>query len=962
MNKYMLIFLCLSFSAVAQIKENKIESPVPASKIFSNQQYRSPRLSPDASYVAVFEYNDGSPRVGLIERKSDNFIPVADLGKGGQLINHFWLSANKLYLEVSVIAKERRIEATTIIEINVNDDGMPSLSPHQIRQPGYVLGRAHSASEKLVFAHKPPEGETRIFVTDPMALTQADWQGEDEIDGLIDESVFYFYDSPSDQLLSLSYDSEASTFSMQYRTLRGTQWHTLLEDFDTEYSFKPMGFIDENNLAVLSDISTDKIALYRYNIPTKTFGEVLYEHDSYDLLSAEVNYETGEPTSVTYYKGGELTVEYLNSVHNYRQSVLNANLNGRNAILVDYSAEADVYVVAAYAPDAPADLYVYDVQNKVASLLFSVQPELDEYRFSAAQLLTFESSSNQIESYFYPAVGEDNNTLLIMPHGGPIGVRDTADFNRVVQFYTTRGYAVLQVNFHGSFGFGKAFREGGVGEFGQQIERDIVQAISQLEQHHSFENRCAMGASYGGYSALMLSILHPDLVDCVVARFGIYDLPLVFNQSNVKTSEEWLKKVENTIGEYDENLFDISPLYLAEKIAKPLLLTAGYEDDVAAFEHTQRLDYVLTKLGIPFERAYYKHTGHGHSIWSGDQHEHVLIDDFIRRQLSIPPLPIQTVNKAQQKLLVEDLLLVANGFLRDNRVDKDEKRATYFYKQAATTGQPEALLQLALSQLSAKESVSSIPDTIALLKQAADLGNADAAYQLTYRYLFDYRFDAPQPLLAKKFLDKSIALEDSYRTTLLTQFWDCLWTKGGTKQCLSAMKSVPKAQDDRYQYLFKNIVAELVNRLEGDSDSIEVLMKEYANIAPSSTLIDKIESGLFSKLANGEEAFSSVEGLSLQPGDRIAIDYKLSTSNMFRAADQPLGVIIEWHGVKANGEVSILERTFFYNYPRYNPIVRKTRFHSSHILDTYNQQFTDIKVVLKDIYNKPQLSETFNLH
>ena len=73
-------------------------------------------------------------------------------------------------------------------------------------------------------------------------------------------------------------------------------------------------------------------------------------------------------------------------------------------------------------------------------------------------------------------------------------------------------------------------------------------------------------------------------------------------------------------------------------------------------------------------------------------------------------------------------------------------------------------------------------------------------------------------------------------------------------------------------------------------------------------------------------------------------------------------MIIEWHGVKANGEVSILERTFFYNYPRYNPIVRKTRFHSSHILDTYNQQFTDIKVVLKDIYNKPQLSETFNLH
>lgn len=89
------------------------------------------------------------------------------------------------------------------------------------------------------------------------------------------------------------------------------------------------------------------------------------------------------------------------------------------------------------------------------------------------------------------------------------------------------------------------------------------------------------------------------------------------------------------MGEYSEDLYQISPLYLAEKIATPLLITAGYNDEVATFEHTQRLDYVLNKLKIPFEHVYYHNTGHGHPTWQGDIHENVIIDDFIRRTLGL---------------------------------------------------------------------------------------------------------------------------------------------------------------------------------------------------------------------------------------------------------------------------------------------------------------------------------------
>ncbi len=961
MNKWLLLVWCLSCQVLAEIAEERMVSPVPAAKIFSNQQFRSPSLSPDANYIAVFEYTEESPRIGLLERESQDFYPLVDLGKGGRLEQYFWLSSTRLFIEVVASKNNTRMPVTAIIDIDLDDDGQLVFEFHRIKHKGHVLGRSYHDPEKLVFALKPKRGDIEIYVTDPMALTEPTFQGQDEVKNLIDDAAFYFYDSSSDQLIGMTYDTEAETFSLQYRALRDAEWQVLLKDFDTDYTFKPVGFVDDNTLAVLSDISTDKVALYRYSIESQTFSDVLYEHESYDLVSASVNYASGEPASVTYYKGGELTVEYLNSAHNYRQTVLNANLDGRNAVLVDYSPAADVYIVAAYAPDAPADLYVYDVQEKAARLLFSVQPELDNYTFSAAQIITVTSGDKQLEAYYYPAVWNPNDVLLVMPHGGPVGVRDTVEFNRIVQFYTTRGYAVLQVNFRGSFGFGKAFRQGGVGEFGQQIEKDIVKAIEVVQQKYPAQKRCAIGASYGGYSALMLSILHPDLIDCVVARFGIYDLPLMFNESNVKTSEEWLEKVENTVGEYNENLFDISPVYLARKIEKPLLLTAGYDDDVATFEHTSRLDYVLTKLDKPFEHVYYKHTGHGHSTWIGDRHEHIVIDDFIRRQLKIEDIDLLSLPESEQQNLTSDLLDVASEFSRSYRLDTNEEQATYFYHKALKSGQPEALLQTAKNQLFAKDTVFPIEGIIDLLKSAAEQGNAEAAYQLAFGYLLNYRFGAPMPDRAKPLLEQALELEEGNRGLLLKSLWDCVWAEDTAANCLDVMRELKDKEESSYPYLERQILAELILRFRGSTDVLEIILNEYKNIAPSSLDISLLHSGRLIELANGEKDFEAVVNSQLMLGDTIGISFNVGSASFFRAAHEDLGIVSEWQGEKENGELVTISRTFLYGQPKEYRYGQKTPWQSVRLLTAYDLQFKTIRLVIKDIYNQPLLTEKFDL-
>lgn len=141
-----------------------------------------------------------------------------------------------------------------------------------------------------------------------------------------------------------------------------------------------------------------------------------------------------------------------------------------------------------------------------------------------------------------------------------------------MQYYVSRGFSVLRVNFRGSAGFGKSFQQSGVGQFGQQIEQDISAAVKLVREKYAFDNMCAMGASYGGYSSMMLAIKHPDDYDCVIAAYGVYDLPYMYNASNIEIQNNFRSAVSKVVGEYNDKLYDVSPVYLIDQIKVPVHL------------------------------------------------------------------------------------------------------------------------------------------------------------------------------------------------------------------------------------------------------------------------------------------------------------------------------------------------------------------------------------------------------
>ena len=212
----------------------------------------------------------------------------------------------------------------------------------------------------------------------------------------------------------------------------------------------------------------------------------------------------------------------------------------------------------------------------------------------------------EIEGYLTLPESDEILPLLVAPHGGPIGVRDTNHFDYEAQYFAALGMAVLRPNYRGSSGFGQQFEIAGRGEWGRGIEDDIDLLVDQTLATHPInaDRICVHGISYGGYSAMMNIIRRPDRYRCASSLAGPTDLPLMFSSSDWSQDEKLVSKMKVILGDPNTHLAslkEVSPLYQARKLTRPLFLAHGEYDRRVDIEHLYRLEKVMNLLGAPVE-------------------------------------------------------------------------------------------------------------------------------------------------------------------------------------------------------------------------------------------------------------------------------------------------------------------------------------------------------------------------
>jgi dipeptidyl aminopeptidase/acylaminoacyl peptidase len=205
--------------------------------------------------------------------------------------------------------------------------------------------------------------------------------------------------------------------------------------------------------------------------------------------------------------------------------------------------------------------------------------------------------------------------LVLIPHGGP-AARDWIGWNPEVQLFASRGYAVLQVNFRGSDGFGEAFEEAGHREWGGKMQDDLTDAVKQLiaEGVVDADRVGIYGASYGGYAALTGLLTTPELYRAGAAYAAVTDLRAMVREDSRYAGRITRQRLREEVGGgWDDRarLNLASPRQRASEIGLPVLLGHGDVDTVVPVDHSREMANALRKAGKPFEYLEFEHEIHG---------------------------------------------------------------------------------------------------------------------------------------------------------------------------------------------------------------------------------------------------------------------------------------------------------------------------------------------------------------
>lgn len=480
-----------------------------------------------------------------------------------------------------------------------------------------------SASDSIVFSNsQSPEDSLRLFTIDihhevakplfpPTKHTLA-WLGpmKSKNGNLLaemnirDSSVFDLYRIPldgsgprlveqnsgkisswyasSDGKVRLALSSDSVEDQLLYREEEGAAYKKVVEtDFAT--TVLPLGPVKGEHTAVyaMSNVGRDKLAVVKLDLQTGK-EEVVAENKSVDMNREGYSFSREE---VIYTAGlsNKKETRILNKDFKKIYSKITNKFDGYNIDILDMDSAFNAVLFKTYTDVNPGGIYYYSKKKDKIVELSVINPALTGKSLAPMEEVSFNSRDGKtIKGYLtYPLVKQKSYPVVVLIHDGP-NRRDVWGFNSEVQFLANRGYAVFQINYRGSVGYGKQFYTAGFKQWGGEIQNDISDGVAWLiHQGIADKSRVAiMGTGFGGYSALYAACFNPTLYKCAISSSGYTNL-FTYLKEIPPYYQPYLQLYYNIIGDptKEYELFRaISPLFHAEKVRMPILMFHGGKD------------------------------------------------------------------------------------------------------------------------------------------------------------------------------------------------------------------------------------------------------------------------------------------------------------------------------------------------------------------------------------------------
>ncbi|MGZ5169409.1 MAG: S9 family peptidase [Burkholderiales bacterium] len=385
---------------------------------------------------------------------------------------------------------------------------------------------------------------------------------------------------------------------------------------------------DRTLVWALSSRGRDRVALVAAH-PTLGWEKVIFEDPKVDVTRVMMSRVTGDPL-IAYAQPGYPRYEILDpALRKDLEALLNAQGQDPFGIEIVSTDNAEKRLIVLIYTSAQHRYYLVDRSNRSYTLLAQGVPDDIAESLAPTRPVTIASRDGlQLSGYLTLPRGAQPKNLptVLLVHGGPWmrtnwGDPFRSDDASYAQFLANRGYAVLEVDFRGSTGYGRSFLAAGIGEFGGKMQEDLLDAVHwAVETGTADPKRIAiMGWSYGGYAALVGLTTTPDVFACGISLGGPTDLASLIESFPPYWTVDlsmWHDYVGDPAIPDDRKEMTLkSPLSYADKVQRPVLIVQGENDVRVRPDQAQRMVEALRRAGKPVDYLRIPQMGHGMGYW-----------------------------------------------------------------------------------------------------------------------------------------------------------------------------------------------------------------------------------------------------------------------------------------------------------------------------------------------------------
>jgi dipeptidyl aminopeptidase/acylaminoacyl peptidase len=360
---------------------------------------------------------------------------------------------------------------------------------------------------------------------------------------------------------------------------------------------------DGKSLVIVQRAERDSLATI--DLASGSVSGTLFGDGTYDVDDAITDEWTGRVIGASYV-ADKTEYRYFDPSLEALQKGIEAVFPGKSAVAVSMTRDNSTAIVAVSAPRLPPTYYFLDRVTHQATEIASQYPDLTPDDLGEMKPYPYTARDGlAIPAYLTIPPGRDAKSLplVVMPHGGP-DARDSIGFDWWAQFLANRGYAVFQPNYRGSSGYGQAFTNAGLHQWGLKMQDDITDGVKKLIADGVADPKriCIVGASYGGYAALAGATFTPDLYACAVSFAGVSDLPAMLararseNGRNSKSLSFWTSRIGDASDDA-ARLDATSPAMHADRVKIPILLMHGVNDTTVPIEQSEEERDALQRAG-----------------------------------------------------------------------------------------------------------------------------------------------------------------------------------------------------------------------------------------------------------------------------------------------------------------------------------------------------------------------------